>query len=138
MDGTPHDASGSPEEPVQRTPEAKPRFLSHRFLWQPDLIVFVSSACIMILELVAGRIIAPLCRSVALYLDQCDRRSAGRHQSGRLPSTSRRRSSSNPSAQRGSADPRLGCRPASLTVENAGSADPGRACKWSRNSALVY
>ena len=29
------------------------------WLWQPNLIVFVSSACIMILELVAGRIIAP-------------------------------------------------------------------------------
>lgn len=28
-------------------------------LWQPNLIVFVSSACIMVLELVAGRIIAP-------------------------------------------------------------------------------
>ncbi|MBI4787633.1 MAG: fused MFS/spermidine synthase [Chloroflexi bacterium] len=29
------------------------------WLWQPNLIVFVSSACIMVLELVAGRIIAP-------------------------------------------------------------------------------
>lgn len=29
------------------------------WLWQPNLIVFVSSACIMILELVAGRLIAP-------------------------------------------------------------------------------
>jgi len=29
------------------------------WLWQPNLIVFVSSACIMILELVAGRMIAP-------------------------------------------------------------------------------
>jgi spermidine synthase len=28
-------------------------------LWQPNLIVFISNACIMILELVAGRIIAP-------------------------------------------------------------------------------
>lgn len=29
------------------------------WLWQPNLIVFISSACIMILELVAGRMIAP-------------------------------------------------------------------------------
>ena len=29
------------------------------WLWQPNLIVFISSGCIMILELVAGRIIAP-------------------------------------------------------------------------------
>ncbi|MBL7201613.1 MAG: fused MFS/spermidine synthase [Anaerolineae bacterium] len=33
---------------------------SHRkWLWPPSLIVFISSACIMVLELVAGRIIAP-------------------------------------------------------------------------------
>ncbi|MBM3127607.1 MAG: hypothetical protein FJ009_03125 [Chloroflexi bacterium] len=35
---------------------AKP---ARNWLWQPNLIVFVSSACIMILELVAGRMIAP-------------------------------------------------------------------------------
>jgi spermidine synthase len=35
-------------------------------LWQPNLIVFVSSACIMILELVASRIIAPYV-GVSLY-----------------------------------------------------------------------
>jgi spermidine synthase len=29
------------------------------WLWKPTLIVFISSACIMVLELVAGRIIAP-------------------------------------------------------------------------------
>ena len=29
------------------------------WLWRPALIVFLSSACIMVLELVAGRIIAP-------------------------------------------------------------------------------
>jgi spermidine synthase len=29
------------------------------WLWKPNLIVFLSSACVMILELVAGRIIAP-------------------------------------------------------------------------------
>ena len=39
----------------------------HRsWFWQPNLIVFVSSGCIMILELVAGRIIAP---SVGVSLD---------------------------------------------------------------------
>lgn len=38
--------------------EAEPASLRTR-LWQPNLIVFVSSACIMILELVASRIIAP-------------------------------------------------------------------------------
>lgn len=32
---------------------------TRNWLWQPNLIVFVSSACIMILELVAGRMIAP-------------------------------------------------------------------------------
>jgi spermidine synthase len=35
-------------------------------LWQPNLIVFVSSACIMVLELVAGRIVAPYV-GVSLY-----------------------------------------------------------------------
>jgi spermidine synthase len=40
--------------------------LLHTWLWQPNLIVFISSACIMILELVAGRIIAPYV-GVSLY-----------------------------------------------------------------------
>ena len=35
-------------------------------LWRPNLIVFVSSACTMVLELVAGRIIAPYV-GVSLY-----------------------------------------------------------------------
>ena len=35
-------------------------------LWQPNLIVFISSGCIMVLELVAGRIIAPYV-GVSLY-----------------------------------------------------------------------
>ena len=35
-------------------------------LWQPNLIAFVSSACVMVLELVAGRIIAPYV-GVSLY-----------------------------------------------------------------------
>jgi len=38
---------------------ATPRPLPHKWLWRPNLIVFISSSCIMILELVAGRIIAP-------------------------------------------------------------------------------
>jgi spermidine synthase len=36
------------------------------WLWRPNLIVFISSGCIMILELVAGRIIAPYV-GVSLY-----------------------------------------------------------------------
>ena len=39
---------------------------SRSWFWQPNLIVFVSSGCIMILELVAGRIIAPSV-GVSLY-----------------------------------------------------------------------
>jgi spermidine synthase len=38
----------------------------HTWLWHPNLIVFISSACIMILELVAGRIVAPYV-GVSLY-----------------------------------------------------------------------
>jgi len=40
--------------------------LLNAWLWQPNLIVFISSGCIMILELVAGRIIAPYV-GVSLY-----------------------------------------------------------------------
>jgi spermidine synthase len=36
-----------------------PVLSKRRWLWQPNLIVFISSGAIMILELVAGRIIAP-------------------------------------------------------------------------------
>ncbi len=52
--------------PGDRAPEAKPASMRHTWLWQPNLIVFTSSACIMILELVAGRIIAPYV-GVSLY-----------------------------------------------------------------------
>lgn len=45
---------------------ATPRPLPHKWLWRPNLIVFISSSCIMILELVAGRIIAPQV-GVSLY-----------------------------------------------------------------------
>ena len=44
---------------TESTKHAGAHTLRFRWLWQPYLIVFVSSACIMILELVAGRIIAP-------------------------------------------------------------------------------
>ncbi len=40
--------------------------IDQRWRWQPYLIVFISSACIMILELVAGRIVAPYV-GVSLY-----------------------------------------------------------------------
>jgi len=43
---------------------ATPKQLS--WLWRPNLIVFVSNTCVMILELVAGRIIAPYV-GVSLY-----------------------------------------------------------------------
>ncbi len=46
------------------TPQSITRL--HSWLWQPNLIVFISSGCIMILELVAGRIIAPYV-GVSLY-----------------------------------------------------------------------
>lgn len=36
------------------------------WLWQPSLIVFISNACIMVIELVAGRIVAPFI-GVSLY-----------------------------------------------------------------------
>ncbi len=45
-----------PPTPVAPAALAPPR---SPMLWQPNLIVFVSSACVMILELVAGRIVAP-------------------------------------------------------------------------------
>lgn len=51
-------------EPKSVKAEANP--LLHTWLWQPNLIVFISSGCIMILELVAGRIIAPYV-GVSLY-----------------------------------------------------------------------
>lgn len=36
------------------------------WLWQPSLIVFISNACVMVIELVAGRIVAPFI-GVSLY-----------------------------------------------------------------------
>ena len=54
------------ETAVAARAAAEPEALQRSRLWQPDLIVFVSSGCIMILELVAGRIIAPYV-GVSLY-----------------------------------------------------------------------
>jgi spermidine synthase len=57
---------------IERTQEStpaqngKPISSLSKWLWRPNLIVFVSSACIMVLELVAGRIIAPYV-GVSLY-----------------------------------------------------------------------
>ncbi|UCC64930.1 MAG: fused MFS/spermidine synthase, partial [Anaerolineae bacterium] len=48
------------------TPKAEPDPPQRTWLWRPNLIVFISSACIMILELVAGRIVAPYV-GVSLY-----------------------------------------------------------------------
>ena len=41
------------------SPQTNASPLLRSWLWQPIIIVFVSNACIMILELVAGRMIAP-------------------------------------------------------------------------------
>ncbi len=49
--------------PIQPTIKKSP---FRPWFWQPNLIVFISSGCIMILELVAGRIIAPSV-GVSLY-----------------------------------------------------------------------
>src|SRR5512146_168371 len=47
------------ETQVQPESLQAPARVRYRWLWQPNLIVFISSGAIMILELVAGRIIAP-------------------------------------------------------------------------------
>ena len=66
MDATSQAASSSPDSTTAGAKGAGPAPKPHHYLWRPDLIVFVSSACIMILELVAGRIIAPYV-GVSLY-----------------------------------------------------------------------
>ncbi|HOU12386.1 MAG TPA: fused MFS/spermidine synthase [Anaerolineae bacterium] len=50
----------------QQTEDNRPAVHPQPWYWQPNLIVFISSGCIMILELVAGRIIAPSV-GVSLY-----------------------------------------------------------------------
>jgi spermidine synthase len=52
-------------QPATITPAAAPA-ITTSWLWHPVLIVFVSNVCIMVLELVAGRIIAPYV-GVSLY-----------------------------------------------------------------------
>jgi spermidine synthase len=49
----------APPSKAQNTSPRSPPTLQQMWLWRPNLIVFISNACIMILELVAGRIIAP-------------------------------------------------------------------------------
>lgn len=56
----------APAHAASPTKSAKADTLLRSWLWQPNLIVFISSGCIMILELVAGRIIAPYV-GVSLY-----------------------------------------------------------------------
>lgn len=58
------DDEGNAEAAPATAEELAP--LQPAWLWQPDLIVFISSGCIMVLELVAGRIVAPYV-GVSLY-----------------------------------------------------------------------
>jgi spermidine synthase/predicted MFS family arabinose efflux permease len=59
MESTPAHAADAGTLGSDREAEAEAAALRHARLWQPNLIVFLSNACIMVLELVAGRIIAP-------------------------------------------------------------------------------
>ena len=57
--------SATPTSPVDRLGDrAAPE--SAAWLWRPSVIVFISNTCVMVLELVAGRIIAPYV-GVSLY-----------------------------------------------------------------------
>jgi len=66
MGPTPHPADGEQDQAVSQIPAGNPALEAPAWLWHPYLIVFISSGCIMILELVAGRIIAPWV-GVSLY-----------------------------------------------------------------------
>ena len=66
MESTPGHADEVRASVNDRGAEAAQITLRKERLWQPNLIVFVSNGCIMILELVAGRIIAPYV-GVSLY-----------------------------------------------------------------------
>jgi spermidine synthase len=66
MEATPYPAGSEPEARGNAETTAGPRARPYPWLWHPYLIVFVSSGCIMILELVAGRIVAPYV-GVSLY-----------------------------------------------------------------------
>jgi hypothetical protein len=66
MGSTPHPANSEHDSTVSHTPVGNLALEAHPWLWHLYLIVFISSGCIMILELVAGRIIAPWV-GVSLY-----------------------------------------------------------------------
>ena len=66
MEALPRTHNQEPDAAVGQAPETGPAPISHPWLWHPYLIVFISSGCIMILELVAGRIVAPYV-GVSLY-----------------------------------------------------------------------
>ena len=65
MEASPRTHNQEPDA-VRQAPETGPAPVVHPWLWHPYLIVFISSGCIMILELVAGRIVAPYV-GVSLY-----------------------------------------------------------------------
>lgn len=66
MESTPQATECTSDVTAGQETEAGPALELHPWLWHPYLIVFISSGCIMILELVAGRIIAPYV-GVSLY-----------------------------------------------------------------------
>ncbi len=66
MEPAPHATEHESGAADRQATAASPAPVAHPWLWHPYLIVFISSGCIMILELVAGRIIAPYV-GVSLY-----------------------------------------------------------------------
>ena len=66
MESTAHEPDHTYEPTAGQVAESGSVQISNPWLWRPYLIVFISSGCVMILELVAGRIIAP-CVGVSLY-----------------------------------------------------------------------
>jgi spermidine synthase len=66
MESSPTVTDNARVSPGDDAAGATPTSLHRTRLWRPNLIAFVSSGCIMILELVAGRIIAPYV-GVSLY-----------------------------------------------------------------------
>ncbi len=66
MGSAPQLTDGEGESTLDQATAASVTPEMHPWLWHPYLIVFISSGCIMILELVAGRIIAPYV-GVSLY-----------------------------------------------------------------------
>jgi spermidine synthase len=66
MGSTPYPANSELDSAASPTPVGNPALKARPWLWHPYLIVFISGWCIMVLELVAGRIIAPWV-GVSLY-----------------------------------------------------------------------